>query len=156
MSSAAAGPIQTASSAILACKARRSAVEYTATVLIPNSRHARIMRIAIVPRFATKTFLNTVLTAPLKASLLIRALPRLQYHQRLTVADGLCVLTQNSDDAPFYFGRNLIHHLHCLDNTQWLAFSHHISLLNKGRSIGRRRAIKGSNHRASHQNLVGR
>src|SRR5207237_10175081 len=50
--------MHTDSSAIRTCSACRSAVEYTATVGIPSSRHARMIRIAMVPRFATNSFLN--------------------------------------------------------------------------------------------------
>lgn len=50
--------MQTASSANLTCSASRSASEYTATVLMPASRQARMIRRAISPRFAISTFLN--------------------------------------------------------------------------------------------------
>src|SRR6202035_5754151 len=56
--SACGGPMQTDSSAMRTCSASLSAVEYTATVAMPSSRHARMMRMAIVPRFATSNFLN--------------------------------------------------------------------------------------------------
>src|ERR1700687_1422165 len=39
----------------------RSASEYTAAVAIPSSRHARMTRIAISPRFATRTLLKSLL-----------------------------------------------------------------------------------------------
>src|SRR5690606_13050788 len=52
------GPIQTASSAKRTCRLSRSAVEYTATLLIPISRHVRIIRNAISPRLAINIFLN--------------------------------------------------------------------------------------------------
>src|SRR5262245_66598093 len=50
--------MQTSSSAKRTCSDSRSASLYTATVEIPSSRHARITRRAISPRFAIKTFLN--------------------------------------------------------------------------------------------------
>ncbi|BAO54797.1 hypothetical protein NMS_0788 [Nonlabens marinus S1-08] len=52
------GPIQTASSANFTCRLSASAVEYTATVLIPISLQVRITRRAISPRFAINIFLN--------------------------------------------------------------------------------------------------
>ena len=52
------GPMQTASSANFTCKLSASAVEYTATVLIPISRQVRITRNAISPRLAINIFLN--------------------------------------------------------------------------------------------------
>src|SRR6201985_2479243 len=55
------GPIQTASSAKRTCRLSRSAVEYTATVLMPISLQVRIIRRAISPRLAINIFLNIVL-----------------------------------------------------------------------------------------------
>ena len=52
------GPIHTASSAKRTCKLSRSAVEKTATVLMPISLQVRMMRNAISPRFAMSIFLN--------------------------------------------------------------------------------------------------
>src|SRR5690554_6678961 len=53
-----AGPIQTASSANRTCRLSASALEYTATVLIPISLQVRIIRNAISPRLAIRIFLN--------------------------------------------------------------------------------------------------
>src|SRR5688572_1053903 len=52
------GPMHTSSSAKRTWSDSRSASEYTATVCTPSSRHARITRSAISPRFAINTFLN--------------------------------------------------------------------------------------------------
>jgi hypothetical protein len=49
----------TDSSANLTTADSASAVEYTATDLIPSSRQARATRRAISPRFAMRTFSNT-------------------------------------------------------------------------------------------------
>src|ERR1700741_3194393 len=51
------GPMQIASSASRTCIASASAVECTATVLIPISWHARWIRSAISPRLAISSFL---------------------------------------------------------------------------------------------------
>ena len=48
--------MQTASSANRTWSDVLSATEYTATVLMPNSLHARMTRNAISPRLAIKTF----------------------------------------------------------------------------------------------------
>src|SRR5579872_168875 len=53
------GPTQYASSAKRTCNAERSASLKIATVAIPSSLHARMMRSAISPRLATRIFLNT-------------------------------------------------------------------------------------------------
>src|SRR5215216_2550022 len=47
-----------ASSAYLTCSAFLSASEYTATIWIPSSLQARIMRMAISPRLAIRILLN--------------------------------------------------------------------------------------------------
>src|SRR5262249_38875785 len=52
------GPMQTASSANRTGRLSLSAVEYTATVLIPISLQVRITRMAISPLFAINIFLN--------------------------------------------------------------------------------------------------
>src|SRR5215467_9172730 len=58
------------------CSASRSASENTATELIPCSRHARITRTAISPRFATRTF-----------AILIARLPWVELEAREEVRD---------------------------------------------------------------------
>src|SRR5688572_26445155 len=50
--------MHTSSSANRTWRDSRSASEYTATVWMPSSRHARMTRSAISPRFAISTFLN--------------------------------------------------------------------------------------------------
>src|SRR5437867_731973 len=62
--------MHTSSSAKRTCRHSRSASEYTATVWMPSSLHARITRRAISPRFAMRTFLN------IRASGRCRPLPR--------------------------------------------------------------------------------
>src|SRR5580704_11101299 len=52
------GPTQNASSACRTCIESRSASEKIATVATPSSRQARLIRSAISPRFAIKTFRN--------------------------------------------------------------------------------------------------
>src|SRR5258708_15378587 len=46
------------------CRAPRSQSEYTATVGIPSSRHARMPRTAISPRLATRTFTTLIVCGP--------------------------------------------------------------------------------------------
>src|ERR1700735_1327295 len=98
--------MHTDSSAIRTCNASLSAVEYTATVAMPSSRHARMMRIAIVPRFATSNFLNIEANSS----------GDLEDHQRLPVFYRISVLDQYSDHAAGGVGLDLVHHLHRLDD----------------------------------------
>ena len=51
--------MHTASSAKRTWRASASAVECTATVRMPSSRQARMIRSAISPRLAMRIFLNT-------------------------------------------------------------------------------------------------
>ena len=53
------GPMAHASSAARTWRAPRSHAEYTATEDSPMSRHARMIRTAISPRFATRTLRKT-------------------------------------------------------------------------------------------------
>jgi BirA family biotin operon repressor/biotin-[acetyl-CoA-carboxylase] ligase len=59
---ASTGPIRNASSAISTWSASRSASEYTATVVMPRSRHVRAIRIAISPRLAIRSFCFRAMT----------------------------------------------------------------------------------------------
>src|SRR3954470_19100726 len=105
--------MHTAWSANLTWSASASAVEYTATDARPISRHARITRSAISPRFAISTFLN-MSAAPACAS-------RGDLEQRLAVLDRRAVLDEDPDDRARDVGLDLVHQLHRLDDAQHLA-----------------------------------
>src|SRR5215213_6642837 len=105
--------MRTSSSANRTCRACSSASEYTATVLMPSSRHAMMMRIAISPRFAIRIFLNIGLDGE-------KALP---------VLHGLAVLDVDLDDLPVVLGVDLVHQFHRLDNAK------HLPLLDGGADI---------------------
>src|SRR5262245_27840951 len=120
--------MQTFSSAKRTCSESVSAVECTATVLIPISRQARITRSAISPRFAMRTFLNTDLLG--------------QPEEVLTVFDVLAVLHQDLFDLSFELGLDLVHQLHRLDDADHLALAHGLAGLDERRRLGRRRAIE--------------
>src|SRR5258708_39391959 len=100
--------MQTLSSASRTCMALASAVECTATVLMPMSRQARWMRNAISPRLAIRTFSNI-------DSVLRRGWWRLlDQHQRRTILDRLGVGDKDARDATGARRADLVHHLHCL------------------------------------------
>src|SRR3712207_5043499 len=102
--------MQIASSASRTCIASASAVEWTATVLMPISWHARWMRSAISPRLAIRTF-----------SIFIDSLDD---DERLIVFDRLRVLHEDLNDLAGARRGDRIHHLHRLDDHQRLAFLH--------------------------------
>src|SRR5271154_5846884 len=98
--------MHTVSSASSTCLVLKSAVECTATVLMPSSRQARRMRRAISPRLAMTTFSSIWL---------------FDDEQRLAEFDRLAVLGEDCRDAPRLVGLDLIHHLHGLDDAKDLA-----------------------------------
>src|ERR1700690_1128818 len=100
------GPMHTVSSASSTCLVLKSAVECTATVLIPSSRHARKMRRAISPRFAMTTF---------------SIIELFDDEQRLAELDGLAVLRQHRRHPAGLVGLDLIHHLHGFDDAEYLS-----------------------------------
>src|SRR6266851_3447104 len=105
--------MQTVSSARRTCIAFASAVECTATVLIPSSWQARWTRSAISPRLAISTFSN------------IAGFDRrsLDPHQRGAVFDRLGILDKNLGDPAGARRADLVHHLHRLDHQERLAFA---------------------------------
>src|ERR1700723_2916876 len=100
------GPMHTVSSASSTCLVLKSAVECTATVLIPSSRHARRMQRAISPRFAMTTF---------------SIIELFDDEQRLAELDGFTVLRQHRRHTAGLVGLDLIHHLHGFNDAQYLA-----------------------------------
>src|SRR3990172_4369786 len=96
-----AGPMQNASSAIFTCSDDRSASEYTATVRMPSSRHARITRTAISPRLATSTLRNIRVDAS-------GARGGVDDEQRLSVLDGGGVVDEDPGDPAVDLGLDLV------------------------------------------------
>src|SRR5579872_5400610 len=131
--------MQTLSSASRTCMAALSAVECTATVLIPISRQARWMRSAISPRLAMRTFSNIAWATWL-----------LDDHQHLAVFDGRAVGDQDLGDPARLRRADLVHHLHRLDDEQHTAFLDAVAELDEGRLIRLRRDIGGADHRRLH------
>src|SRR5271155_2234953 len=124
--------MHTDSSAIRTCSAFLSAVEKTATVEMPNSRQARIIRIAIVPRFATSSFLNIDQRSALSN--------HFDDHQGLTVLYWISVLRENFYHPPRCRRFDLVHHLHRLDNAERLALADRRSFFHERGGVGRRSA----------------
>src|SRR5919109_1429222 len=100
--------MQTSSSAKRRCSEFSSASEYTATVLMPSSRHAMMMRIAISPRFAIRIFLNIGFKG----------------EQALAVLNRLAVLDVDFHHFSLVLGVDLVHQLHRLDDAEDLPLFH--------------------------------
>src|SRR5580704_17793966 len=126
------GPMHTVSSASSTCLVLKSAVECTATVLMPSSRHARNMRSAISPRLAMTTFSNIAL---------------FDDEQGLAEFDRLAIRGENGRDPALLVGLDLVHHLHGVDDAQNLAALDLGADLDEFLGAGRRRGIIGADHR---------
>src|SRR4029450_11745143 len=111
--------MQMSSSAKRTCSACSSASEYTATVLMPSSRHAWITRRAISPRFAIRIFLN------MRLLFLCREQPLAELHR-------LAVLDVDLHDLAVVLGVDLVHQLHRFDDAQHLAALDGVADLGKG------------------------
>src|SRR5713226_3648477 len=93
--------MQMAWSAKRTCRLSRSASEYTATVPIPNSLQAQMMRNAISPRLAMRIFLKGA-----------------DGKQRLPVLDRLAIGNQFAHHHSRHLGLDFVHELHRFDNTE--------------------------------------
>src|SRR5688500_12565839 len=107
--------MHTLSSASRTCMAEASAVECTATVATPSSRHARRTRSATSPRFAIRTLPNTC------------AACLLEDEQRLAVLDRRRVAREDPGHPPRAGRADRVHDLHRLDHQQRLAFLDHVA-----------------------------
>src|SRR5688500_6930060 len=120
--------MQTVWSARRTCIASASAVECTATVLMPISWQARWMRSAISPRLAIRTLV-----------IVMRAL--LDNHERLIEFHRLAVLDEDGADRARARRRDRIHHLHGLDDQQRIAGVHRLAERDERLGAGLRRKI---------------
>src|SRR3546814_10543474 len=109
--------LQTLSSARRTCIDSVSAVEWTATVAMPRSRHARWMRSAISPRFAIRILRNT--GAPFGN---VGGRCSLDDHQQLAEFERRAVGDEDLRDRAGAWRRDLVHDLHRLDDEQRVAF----------------------------------
>src|ERR1700691_5387034 len=98
--------MHTDSSASSTCLRFESAVECTATVLMPSSRQALRILSAISPRLAMTT---------------LSSMKLFDDEQRLAEFDQLSGVVQDGLDAAGLFGLDLVHHFHRFDHAQHLA-----------------------------------
>src|SRR5688572_25180763 len=127
--------MHTLSSARRTCIASASAVEWTATVAIPISLHARRTRSAISPRLAISTLSN------IGVGRSTRLLCLFNDHQRLAELDGLIVGDQHLGYHAGLRRRNVVHSLHRLDDEQRLALGDPGADADEGLGAGLRRHI---------------
>src|SRR5262245_260903 len=108
--------METASSAWRTWSASSSAVEQTATVASPSSRHARRPRTAISPRFATRTLRNS------------GSLDRLERDDPLAGVHEILVLDQEARHAAVRVALDLVEGLHDLDQSDHVARAELVAL----------------------------
>src|SRR5260370_31374813 len=150
--------MQNASSASRTCSEPRSASEYTATVLSPSSRHARMTRTAISPRFAIRTLENIAksdsrswpcqgLPAPASYSAPRRRSGRgIDEEQRLSVLHRRAVVHQHPGDATIHIAGDLIEHLHLLEDADRLPGVDVVPFVDERRSVGLGSAVERADH----------
>src|SRR6266702_5144234 len=85
---------------------------------MPSSRHARITRIAISPRFATRTFLKSLLFIPARSR---------DRQQRLTRTDDLALFDVNLANLAGDRGDDVVLHLHRLQDGDHVAQLHAVT-----------------------------
>ncbi len=115
-----------------------------ATDLMPSSRQARATRSAISPRLAIRTFSNTRLTR----------LGRLEVHQHLLELDPLAVLDDDLGDLAALAGRDLVHHLHRLDDADGLTGLDGVADLDERLRAGLGGAVEGADQRRQDRDPV--
>src|SRR6476660_7992221 len=120
--------MQTDSSASATYFAARSASEWTTTVLMPSSRHARWIRSAISPRLAIRILSNSLSGL---ATAMPAPVPLFDDEQRLSVLDGLAVLGEDRLDRAARVGLDFVHQLHRLDDAQRVALRHDVADLDE-------------------------
>src|SRR6476661_10715281 len=108
--------MQTDSSASATYFASRSASEWTTTVLMPSSRHARWIRSAISPRLAIRTLSNSL------SGLRAGTRRRLSDHEQgLPEFDRLSVFSEHRLDDPARVRFDFVHQLHRFDDAECVA-----------------------------------
>src|ERR1043165_8941216 len=120
--------MQTDSSAISTCLSSRSALECTATVLMPSSRQVRRMRSAISPRVAIRIFLMSGTRRSVDDE------------EGLIELHRLAVLHQDLGDHAVLVGLDLVQHLHRFDDAQGLALLDGLADVDERLGAGRGRA----------------
>src|SRR5947209_19331564 len=124
--------MQTDSSASATYLASRSASEFTTTVLIPSSRHARCTRSAISPRLAIRILSNGLSDGASAKGC------SADHEHRLAELDRLAVLHENRLDRSRGVGLDLVHELQRFDDAQRIALLDRVADLHK--RLGPRRS----------------
>lgn len=116
--------MQTASSAKRTCRLSASAVEKTATVLMPISRQVRMIRRAISPRLAMSILLNILvwLVNAWNERLGGQASVGVHQEEHLIVFYRAFVFDHHFDDGTADLRFNFVEELHGFDDADYIAF----------------------------------
>src|SRR5205823_11139787 len=135
--------MQSDSSANFTCSEFASAVEWTATVWMPSSRAARMMRRAISARFAMRILWNISVPQPPPSD-------GLEPEELLSVLDRAAVLDEHLGEAAGLLRLDLVHQLHRFDDAEHLALLHHLAHVHEGRVVRRGGAVEGAHEGRVH------
>src|SRR5438067_7498205 len=137
--------MQIGSSARRTCMASASAVEWTATVLMPISWQARWMRSAISPRLAMRTF--WIIGRPGLVAAPLPSRGSLDDDERLVELDRLRILDEDLANRAGARCGDGVHHLHRLDDHQSLADADRLARRHERPRPRLGREINGADHR---------
>src|SRR5713101_8869212 len=139
--------MQSDSSANFTCSEFASAVEWTATVSMPSSRAARMIRSAISARFAMRILWNISVPGAGPSD-------GLEPEKLLSVFDRASVLDQRLQQASRLLGLDLVHQLHRLHDAEHLPLLHHLAHLHERRVVRRGGAVEGADEGGVHRKGV--
>src|ERR1700751_2540713 len=105
---------------------------------MPSSRAARMMRTAISPRLAMRSFL---------IAMEMRTASNVDFGDRLPGHDGLLVLRQEPQDLAGSAGFHLVERFHDLNESDRIAVRDHVTVVLVGRLVRRRLAVEDARKR---------
>src|SRR5208283_3305075 len=148
--------MQIASSASCTCRDWTSASEYTASVLMPSSRHARTIRSAISPRLAMRIFwiIGSATARPIAPGCspwrnrqeVSASSALLQLKEPLAVFHRLAVFHQDLQDGALRLRLYLVHDLHRLDDADQRVLLYLGAQVHEGLTLRRGRPVEGPDH----------
>src|SRR5438046_4162371 len=142
--------MQTSSSANRTWREFSSASENTATVLMPSSRHAKMIRSATSPRLAIRIFLNMRRADRGRPGGAAPRLPGPYRKQPLAVLDRLPALNIDVHDLAVVLRFDFVHQLHRFDDAEHLSLFHLHADVDKRRRGWLGRSVERAHNRGFH------
>src|SRR5205814_8858227 len=113
---------------------------------MPSSLQARMIRNAISPRLAIRTFSNMMVERDRWAASFARGSQLPDTEKNLTELHRLAILSDHFSDDTARFGFDFVHHFHRLNNANHCVFSDGFSDIYERRSIRRSVAVERPDH----------